>query len=194
MMRGCDRPACGIACALLVALTLVVAARPARAQQQGQQSRERAQMMQMQQQLQRVQQDNTDLQGKLQKKDEDLKKESEAGGAARKQLSAARAEAAAKGKELEKLHAELDHLRELLGQAQSEIDAMKKVIASRDDALTQAGERERRDAEAQALLGSRLKLQTARSDRCETKHAAAKAKPKRAKKAKRKAAKGKSKT
>lgn len=156
--------------ALLGAAVLIGCAGPAGAQQP---SRERAQMMQMQQQLQRSQQDNSELQGKLQQKDEDLKKESAKGDTTRRQLSAARAEAAAKDKELQGLHAELDRSAEALKAAQAEIEQFRKAVAQRDEALAQAAERERRGEQAQSLLTGRLQVQTSRADRCEVKHAGA---------------------
>ncbi len=143
---------------------------PAAAQQA---DRERAQMMQMQQQLQRLQSDNAaiskernDLQSKAQDVDK-LKKETDTTG---KALARLRQEFAAQAKELAAVRAQLTTTSQTLASVQSDDELLRKTVAERNDAIQAANVAKRRGDAALALLGERLKFQTARGDVCEVRH------------------------
>jgi DNA repair exonuclease SbcCD ATPase subunit len=154
---------------LLAAILLL-----AGADSSGQQAdRERAQMLQLQQQLQRLQSDNASLQkerGALESKAQEtdkLKKESESTG---KALAQARQQATSQGKELADLRAQLADATAKLNAARNENEALRKAVADRNDALAAAAADKRRGEAAQALLATRLKVQTGRGDLCEQRH------------------------
>jgi len=155
-------------CAL--ALMVVGWAVPAQAQSQ---DRERAQMLQMQQQLQRLQSDNAALlreKTQLQEQVKDVERLKKESALTDKELAQSRAQAAAGSREAAALRKELDTLRE---QTSTQLDQWKTALADRDGQLQFAAQERRRVESANALLETRLKLQTERSDVCETKHAQA---------------------
>jgi len=135
--------------------------------------RERAQMMQLQQQMQRLQQELSATKSRSAKDVEALKQQQDEAAGVRRQLLRSRAEAGARAQEIETLHAELERSGQSLASAQADIERLKKEVAMRDEALAMAAQRQREGEQAQALLGGRLKQQTARSDLCEVKHAQA---------------------
>jgi len=154
------------------ALVLLVAiwAIPGHAQSQ---DRERAQMLQMQQQLQRLQSDNAALlheKTQLQEQVKDVERLKKESAQTDKELAQSRAQSAAGSREAAALRRELDALRE---QSSMQLDQWKKALADRDGQLQFAAQEKRRVESANALLETRLKLQTERSDVCETKHAQA---------------------
>jgi chromosome segregation ATPase len=167
MMRRRGLPVGKSVCALLVAAVLVAAACPALAQQ----DRERAQLLQMQQQLQRLQSDNAALQSSARQDSEKLKKQTEASEAAQRDAKRLRAKSDAQTKEADDLRGQLAHAQETLTAAQAEIERLRKDVAQRDKSLEEATEKQRMTEAAGALVAQRLKLQTARGDQCETKHA-----------------------
>jgi len=150
---------------LTLAVVGVLASSPAPAQQ----DRERAQLLQLQQQLQRLQSDNASMQRDLAKlreqaRDADrLKKEAEA---SRTDLARTRSELAARSQAATQLRSEFDSARE---QHAAEIEKWRTALQERDEAL-QAAAAEMCKAQSEiALLGGRLKAQTARGDACEVK-------------------------
>jgi len=137
----------------------------------GQQAdRERAQMLQMQQQLQHVQSENA----AMQKERNELQSKAQQAEQAQKhtgqELARARQTAAAQSKELEDTRTELAAKTEALGAAQTQIENLQKDLAQRDEALQRAAAEKRRlDAELSHAT-TRLTLNTARADLCETRH------------------------
>jgi hypothetical protein len=137
--------------------------------------RERAQMKLMQQQVQHLQSENASLQTSLseaqakskQEVDQVRKRETSALG----QIARMKEEARARGDELDGLRSNLATTNEKLTAADAENERLRSAVAERDEALKKAGEQKRLDDAAAALLQERLKLQTARGDLCETRHA-----------------------
>jgi len=157
----------------VAALLMLLCAVPSTRVVAQQADRERAQMLQMQQQLQRLQSDNAALQkdrNELQSKAQEaerLKKESDKTGA---ELARIRQATSVQGHELGGLRADLAASNAKLAAAQTELEMLRKAVADRNDALQAAALEKRRMEAAQALLATRLKAQTARSDLCEMRH------------------------
>lgn len=145
----------------------LLCANPAAAQQA---DRERAQMLQMQQQLQRLQSDNVAVQkerGELQTKAQEAEKAQKQSS---QELTRSRQAAAALEKEKSGLRGELASTSDKLSAALSQIEFLKKDLASRDDTIREAANKNRHLYAELTLLLSRLKVQTGRADLCETKH------------------------
>jgi len=156
---------------LLLAALLTIAAAPGVHAEPS--DRERAQLLQMQQQMQRLQSDlnaaqkeRNELKAQAQKAEEDSKKTG-------KDLARSRAESAAQARDLTGVRADLASTKEQLGQAQAEIERMKGEIARRNETIARAEAQKRRDDSDIALLTSRVRMQTARADLCDTRHAGA---------------------
>jgi len=132
--------------------------------------RERAQMLQMQQQLQRLQSDNAamqkernELQGKAQQAEQAQKHTGQ-------ELARAHQLAATQSKELSDTRAELTAKTDALIAAQTQVENLQKDLAQREEALQRAAAEKRRlDAELSHVT-TRLTLNTARADLCETRH------------------------
>lgn len=156
-----------LGCSCALGAVLMAAMTPAAAQS----DRERAQLLQMQQQLQRLQTDNAAAQkekGELQSKAQQAEQAQKQAG---QELARTRQAVAAQGKELAGARAELASTAERLAAAQAQIENLRRDLAQRDDALQHAAiEKQRADAQI-SLLSNRLKLNTARADLCETRHA-----------------------
>lgn len=158
----------GLGC--LFGVYLILQGTPAFAQSS---DRDRAQMLQMQQQLQRLQSDNAALQkelARLQALADGVEKAKKEAAGASKDLARLRATSAAEERQLELARTELGNARE---QAAKQVEEWRKALEERDNALQILGVEKRRCESGAELVAARLKLQTARADLCETKHAQA---------------------
>ncbi len=154
----------------LVAIGMMLAAANG-AHAQSAADRERAQLRQLQQQVQKLQQDNAALR---RERDQVAAKAREAESAAR-ELAGARAGVGAARREATALRGELETLRGDLEQVRAELARTQQEVRQRDEALQQAAQNaassQRRFEADSAVLGARLKQNTARAELCEVRHA-----------------------
>jgi chromosome segregation ATPase len=153
-------------CVAMAGALAGVAVAPASAQS----DRDRRQLMQLQQQVQQLRQENAQLQQGQAQAAEKARGESE-----QVKRDAERLKAASAGgqREARRLGGELAQAREALARSEAEVATLKATLAQRDAALQTAANEHRRAEVERATLGSRLKLNTQRAERCETKHAQA---------------------